>query len=168
MSKIILNGGRASVTIRPSFRNAAHSLGRRHPRPNPTLINCLSGVPLQMPTPRILSVDDHEDTLLILRAMLGARGYRVTGASSVFEGLKLAEAEEFDLFLLDFKFPDGTGKELCERIREFDRETPILFFSGSHPALQQEALSCGAQGFVMKPDFDALRREITQALKVAV
>ena len=121
-----------------------------------------------MPNPRILSVDDHEDTLQMLQAMLGARGCRVTGASSVSEGLKLAEAQEFDLFLFDFKFPDGTGKELCERIREFDRETPILFFSGSHPALQQEALSCGAQGYVLKPDFDALRRKITQALKVAV
>ena len=121
-----------------------------------------------MPNPRILSVDDHEDTLQMLQAMLGARGCRVTRASSVFEGLKLAEAEEFDLFLLDFKFPDGTGKELCERIREFDRETPILFFSGSHPALHQEALACGAQGFVMKPDFDALRREVSRALNVVV
>jgi CheY-like chemotaxis protein len=121
-----------------------------------------------MPNPRILSVDDHEDTLLMLQAMLGSRGCRVTGASSVSEGLKRAEAGEFDLYLLDFKFPDGTGKELCERIREFDRETPILFFSGSHPALQQEALSCGAQGFIMKPDFDSLRREITQALKVSM
>jgi CheY-like chemotaxis protein len=121
-----------------------------------------------MPNPRILSVDDHEDTLLMLQAMLGARGCRVTGAASVSEGLKRAEAGEFDLYLLDFKFPDGTGRELCERIREFDRETPILFFSGSHPALQQEALPCGAQGYVLKPDLDALRREINQALKVAV
>ena len=134
----------------------------------PTLLNGLSGVPPQMRRPRILSVDDHDDTLLLLEVMLGARGCSVTSASSVVEGLKLAKDKDFDLYLLDFKFPDGTGKELCERIREFDRYTPILFFSGSHPALQQEALSCGAQGYVMKPDFDALRREINQALKVAV
>lgn len=121
-----------------------------------------------MRRPRILSVDDHADTLQLLKALLAARGYEVSGAPSVAEGLKLARNEDFDLFLLDFKFGDGTGKELCERIREFDRETPILFFSGSHPALQQEALSCGAQGFVMKPDFDALRREIGRALKVTV
>lgn len=117
--------------------------------------------------PRILSVDDHDDTLSMLRAMLGLSGYELAGASSVAEGLKLAKARDFDLYLLDLKFADGTGRELCERIREFDRETPILFFSGSHPHIQQEALSCGAQGFVMKPDFDALRREITRALQVA-
>lgn len=82
-------------------------------------------------------------------------------------GLRLAKEEDFDLYLLDFIFVDGTGKELCEGIREFDRETPILFFSGSHPALQQEALTCGAQGFVMKPDIEALKREISQALRIA-
>jgi CheY-like chemotaxis protein len=117
--------------------------------------------------PRILSVDDHQDTVLMLRAMLGSCGYEFTGASSVAEGLELAKAQDFDLYLLDFKFADGTGKELCERIREFDRETPILFFSGSHPNIHHEALSCGAQGFVMKPDLDALRREITWVLQIA-
>ena len=121
-----------------------------------------------MRRPRILSVDDHEDTLLLLQALLGSTGYDVAGAPSVAEGLKVAKGSDFDLYLLDFKFGDGTGRELCERIREFDPDTPILFFSGSHPALQQEALSCGARGYVMKPDFDALRREINQALKVAL
>ena len=113
---------------------------------------------------RILSVDDHEDTLSILRAMLGEYGYDLTPALSVEEGLRLAKSQDFDLFLLDFKFADGTGKELCERIREFDRETPILFFSGTHPIQQQEAVSCGAQAFVMKPDFEGLRQHIKQVL----
>ncbi len=117
--------------------------------------------------PRILSVDDHEDTLSMLRVMLGGYGYDLTSAKSVAEALKLARSEDFDLFLFDFLFEDGTGRELCEKIREFDPKTPILFFSGGHPNIQQEALSCGAQGFVMKPDFDALRRQINQALGVA-
>jgi CheY-like chemotaxis protein len=118
-------------------------------------------------TPRILSVDDHEDTLSLLRPLLGACGYDLTSASSVGEGLKSARAENFDLFLLDFKFGDGTGEELCEGIREFDRETPIIFFSGRHPSEQREAVSGGAQGFVLKPDFVALRREISRALEAA-
>ena len=61
----------------------------------------------------------------------------------------------------------GVRRSLCERIREFDSDTPILFFSGSHPNTHQEALACGAQGFVMKPDFDALRREAERALGAA-
>ena len=113
---------------------------------------------------RILHVDDHGDTTSLLQAMLGEFGYEVVGASSVAEGLMLARTQDFDLYLLDYLFAEGTGRELCERIREFDRETPILFFSGSHPNVQQEALSCGAQGFVMKPDCEGLRREIGRLL----
>ena len=30
--------------------------------------------------------------------------------------------------VFDDLFAEGTGRELCERIREFDRETPVLFF----------------------------------------
>ncbi len=117
--------------------------------------------------PRILAVDDDDDTRSVLPPLLGAHGYDLTSAASVKEGLRLAKAQDFDLFLLDFKFADGTGKELCERIREFDRETPILFFSGTHPIQQQDAMSCGAQGFVMKPDFNALRQEISRVLTPA-
>jgi CheY-like chemotaxis protein len=117
--------------------------------------------------PRILSVDDHEDTLSMLRVMLGGYGYDLTSVTSVAEALELAESEDFDLYLFDFLFADGTGRELCEKVREFDADTPILFFSGSHPNTHQEALSCGAQGFVMKPDFDALRSEVSRVLRHA-
>ena len=117
--------------------------------------------------PRILFVDDHEDTRALIQPLLGAKGYELITAGSLNEGLKLAKKQDFDLFLFDFIFEDGTGKELCEQIRKFDRETPILFFSGSHPNLQQEAISCGAQGYVMKPDFERLRREIEKALTTA-
>lgn len=114
--------------------------------------------------PRILFVDDHDDTRHLVPAVLGAQGYETVTARSLREAFSLATSEEFDLFLLDFLYVDGTGKELCEKIREFDKETPVLFFSGSHPQVQQEALSCGAQGFVLKPDFDALRSEISRIL----
>lgn len=117
--------------------------------------------------PRILSVDNHEDTLALLEQLLSLYGYESAAATSVSEGARLARSEDFDLFLIDHRLADGTGKELCRRIREFDEETPILFFSGAHPAMQQEALSCGAQGYVLKPDFEGLRREIRRALEVA-
>ena len=113
---------------------------------------------------RLLLVDDDQDTRRMLSALLGAEGYDLIPADSVREGLRLAEAEEFDLYVLDFKFAEGSGKELCQRIRRFDPHTPILFFSASHPRLQEEALTCGAQGFVLKPDINALRAEIRKYL----
>ena len=118
-------------------------------------------------TPRILFVEDHEDTRRILTVLLRGQGYDLKTAPSFDEGPRMAQGEDFDLFLLDYQLAGGTGRELCRRIREFDPHTPILFFSGSHPKVQEEALSCGAQGFVLKPDVDALREEIRKNLNPA-
>ena len=117
--------------------------------------------------PRILFVEDHKDTRLMIRQLLGKKGYQVEIAESFNEGLELARNEDFDLFLLDYQLNEGTGKELCQMIREFDKETPILFFSASHPKIQEDAVECGAQGFVLKPDIDALHGEIGRVLNAA-
>ena len=53
-------------------------------------------------------------------------------------------------------------------IREFDKTTPIVFYSGDHPSRLKKALDCDAQGFVLKPGFDALPRELERALATAV
>ena len=115
--------------------------------------------------PRILCVDDNEDCRIITSELLRSQGYDPSTAASREEGLRRARDGGYDLYLLDYLFADGTGRELCEKIREFDPDTPIVFFSASHPALQREALTCGAQGFVLKPDFQGLRKEISQTLK---
>ena len=117
--------------------------------------------------PRILFVEDHDDTRSMIRRLLGKQGYQVDTAEALEGGLELARREAFDLFLLDYQLEDGNGKELCRKIREFDADTPILFFSASHPKIQEDAVECGAQGFVLKPDLDALRGEIERALNAA-
>ena len=114
--------------------------------------------------PRILFVDDHEDTRSLIAHLLGAQGYEVEEAQSVEEGLALARAGGFDLYLLDSRFADGSGAELCEGIREFDKTTPIVFYSGDHPSRLKKVLDCDAQGFVLKPGLDALPREVERAL----
>ena len=115
--------------------------------------------------PRILFVDDHEDTRNMVAYGLGALGYDVVAADCTAEGLRLAREGRFDLYLLDSRLRDGSGAELCEAIREFDAATPIIFFTGEHPALLEDALDCPAQGLVQKPDFDELRERITSALR---
>jgi CheY-like chemotaxis protein len=114
--------------------------------------------------PRILFIEDHDDTRSMIKRLLGRKGYQVDTAESLNEGLELARGEAFDLFLLDYQLDDGDGKELCRKIREFDAATPILFFSASHPRIQEDAMECGAQGFVLKPDVDSLLKEIERAL----
>jgi DNA-binding response OmpR family regulator len=114
--------------------------------------------------PRILFVEDHDDTRRMVIRLLVHRGYQIETAETLDEGLKMAQAEDFDLFLLDYQLDDGNGKELCKKIREFDAATPILFFSASHPKIQEDAMECGAQGYVLKPDIEALQNEISRTL----
>ena len=45
--------------------------------------------------PRILFVDDHEDTRYLITHLLGGQGYEVEAAESVEEGLQLARAARF-------------------------------------------------------------------------
>jgi CheY-like chemotaxis protein len=117
------------------------------------------------PRPRVLFVDDHEDTRFLMLTWLGAMDYEVAVAASVKEGIKRAQTEAFDLYLLDSRFADGSGKELCEKIREFDETTPIVFYSGEPPQKQAEVVvACEAQGYAVKPDFDALSKIMSHAL----
>ena len=115
-------------------------------------------------SPRILFVDDHEDTRTMIAALLRPAGYEVIAADGVREGLRLAQTFSFDLYLLDSKYADGSGAELCEKIREFDEKTPILFYTGEHPSQLAEHLECHIQGYVMKPGLDILHKEINRAL----
>lgn len=111
----------------------------------------------------ILCVDDNEDIRFILSAFLGRAGYQVRTASGVVEGLRLAESERFDLYVLDNRFADGAGLDLCHRIREFDSATPILFFSGlAYDSDRRCGLDAGAQDYLVKPnDLDKLTETVT-------
>ena len=63
----------------------------------------------------ILCVDDDLDTVEVYKVFLSA--YEIFPAYSMAEGLAQASARSFDLYLLDNRLPDGTGVELCSRIR---------------------------------------------------
>jgi DNA-binding response OmpR family regulator len=87
--------------------------------------------------------------------MMTKSGVEVCATNTSAETLKLARSGAFDLYLLDGDFPDGNGLELCRRIREFDSETPIVFFSGTaSESHKQKALNAGANDYIVKPDFE--------------
>lgn len=117
---------------------------------------------------RILFADDHEDIRQMVSILLGASDYEVVTADCIHSALALAHGESFDVYLLDNKLPDGTGRELCERLREFDHHTPIVFFSGdARESVRAGALSCGAQDYVQKPNMLALSKAIAGVLRTA-
>src|SRR6185503_15999692 len=78
---------------------------------------------------KILLVEDHEDTSELMVLLLNQLNYDVVTTTSVAGALQLAESADFDLFVFDSLLTDGTGTELCKRIRQRDGATPILFYS---------------------------------------
>src|SRR5262249_46363983 len=95
--------------------------------------------------------------------------YNVMFARDVEEGLRLARQLRFDLYILDNWLPDGSGVGLCRLIREFDPQTPILFYSAAaYLRDKQEALRAGAQAYFVKPiNFAEFKRAVAQFTSVA-
>lgn len=102
--------------------------------------------------PRVLYIEDHEDTRELVTLLLNQKSYEVVTGATIERGIALAISEKFDLYLLDSWLPDGSGLDLCKSIREFDKTTPILFYSAAAYASDHEmALRCGAQAYLIKP-----------------
>jgi len=103
-------------------------------------------------TPRVLYIEDHEDTRELVTLVLEQKRYEVVTGSTIQSGVALACSQRFDLYLLDSWLPDGSGLELCRLIREFDQTTPILFYSAAAYEIDRvEAIKCGAQAYLIKP-----------------
>jgi len=102
--------------------------------------------------PRVLYIEDHEDTRELVTLVLEQRSYEVVTGATIETGLTLARSQHFDLYLLDSWLPDGSGLDLCRRIREFDKATPILFYSAAAYEIDKDlALRSGAQAYLIKP-----------------
>lgn len=102
---------------------------------------------------RILCADDNSDTRDLVFLMLRSGGYDVICVGSSAEALDLLKRERFDLIVLDNWMPTTTGTELTHLIREFDKTTPILFYSAAaYKADKQAALDAGAQAYLTKPE----------------
>jgi DNA-binding response OmpR family regulator len=103
-------------------------------------------------TRRILYIEDHDDTRELVTLLLAQKSYEVICGSTIATGIALAGAGDFDLYLLDSWLPDGSGLDLCQRIRQFDKTTPILFYSAAAYATDHDlAMQCGAQAYLVKP-----------------
>src|SRR5437899_13095897 len=100
---------------------------------------------------RILHVDDHQDTRLMMAALLQDCGYGVLTAGSVAEGLELAREINFDLYILDVRLPDGTVVEICQKILALNSKIPILYYyTYADEADHQHALKTSGDAYMKK------------------
>ena len=118
--------------------------------------------------PRVLCVDDDEDSRVMLVTLLGYGLIKATAVGTADQALSLIQSERFDLCLTDARLPRLDGFELCRRIRTFDQSTPIVFFSGAaYAADKRKGIEAGANGYVIKPDIQDLLRCVKQFVSFA-
>jgi CheY-like chemotaxis protein len=102
-----------------------------------------------------LCVDDDVDTSEVIELLLrySNANYEIISVRTPEEALTLASAKHFDLYVLDHRYRDMTGVELCRSLRQANKTAPIMFFSGeARPAERQVALAAGANAYLVKPD----------------
>ena len=100
---------------------------------------------------RVLLVDDEAAILRFLRPVLEANDYDMTSAGTVAEAIKRIAAEAPDIVLLDLGLPDGDGKEVIRRTREWS-DVPIIVLSAREREVEKiESLDFGADDYVNKP-----------------
>lgn len=100
--------------------------------------------------PRILCLEDDEDTITLLTVILSA--FDVIVAPTIRQALDAAENSSFDLYLIDNWLTDGTGVDFCRKFRATDRHTPILFLSAAaNTSDLEEGISAGANNYLTKP-----------------
>jgi len=112
-------------------------------------IDTLSGMKKKL---SILVVEDEPAILDGLLDVLVYHGYAVDSATTGSEGLQKAESGAFDLLLLDVMLPGIDGFEICDRVRQQDREQAIIMLTAkSDDADIIEGLKLGADDYVSKP-----------------
>jgi DNA-binding response OmpR family regulator len=118
---------------------------------------------------RILCTEDDVDTRDLIKLVLSQKNCEVITTETPVLALELARATQFDLYLIDNWMPKISGTDLCEALRLFDSETPILFYSGAaYPKDKEKAFACGAQGYLTKPTGnDELVAEVFRIIKEA-
>ncbi len=79
---------------------------------------------------RILVVDDHADTLDVLRRLLTWDGHHVITAQSYRSALDAAKTTQFDVLVSDVGLPDGSGWNLLQSLKTIRPELPAIALSG--------------------------------------
>ena len=101
---------------------------------------------------RILLIEDEKKTAAFIRKGLEEEGYAVEVARDGEDGLQLALAAQFDLFLIDVMLPKKDGWTVVEELRGKGVHTPILFLTARDSVPDRvKGLELGADDYLVKP-----------------
>lgn len=101
---------------------------------------------------KILIVEDERNIVDILAFNLAREGYSTLEALDGALGLQLAMEKDPDLILLDLMLPKMDGFEVCRRLREAGKATPIIMLTAREEETDKVlGLELGADDYITKP-----------------
>jgi two-component system, cell cycle response regulator DivK len=120
---------------------------------------------------RVLIVDDNEDNRDLYAFYLEQQGFHVEVAPDGEAGLQVAQAEHFDVVVMDLSMPKLDGLEATRRLKADarTRNVPVIIVTG-HASKQhaEAATAAGAAAFCLKPyPPETLEAEIDRVLQSA-
>lgn len=101
---------------------------------------------------RILLVEDEVHLQHAIKLNLELEGYQVQIAGAGTDAIRMFREQKFDLVILDIMLPEMDGLMVCENIRMYDQNIPVLFLSAKNtPADRISGLKKGADDYLTKP-----------------
>ena len=105
-------------------------------------------------TVNILVIEDEPDIRRNLEYNLGREGFNASPAGSLDEAYEKLNSKKFDLILLDLMLPDGSGLDLCKKIKSNSETeaTPIIILTAKDDEVDKVVgFELGADDYVTKP-----------------
>jgi two-component system, NtrC family, response regulator HydG len=101
---------------------------------------------------KLLIVEDDIAYAQILESFLTRHGFAISHSSNLKNAEKLVQQKKFDLFLLDYRLPDGTGLDLLQTVKGKTPEIPVVLMTGFNDVrLVVRAMKMGATDYILKP-----------------
>ncbi|WP_152269027.1 response regulator transcription factor [Agriterribacter humi] len=101
---------------------------------------------------KVLLIEDDNNIVELLTIHLNDLSCEVVPVANGQHGLAFAREQSFDLVILDIMLPGLNGMEVCRRIRQTDRHTPILILSARSEEIDKVlGLETGADDYLTKP-----------------
>ena len=105
-------------------------------------------------TLNILVLEDEPDIRKTLEYNLSREGYKVISAASIEQAKTFIKSDTFSLFLLDLMLPDGSGLDLCKKLKgnSETESVPIIILTAKDDEIDKiVGLELGADDYVTKP-----------------
>ena len=102
----------------------------------------------------ILVIEDEPDIRRNLEYNLGREGFKASSVGSLDEANEKLKSKKFDLILLDLMLPDGSGLDLCKKIKSNSKTeaTPIIILTAKDDEVDKVVgFELGADDYVTKP-----------------